>query len=139
MYNFFMSKLSKLEERANIVKYIYQYEVFKKDLLAVEAFESGDYSQKEIDTIEKIAKAYPKLKALISKYFMSNWTWYRIDPLERAILLLGSYEMIGTDKALVINEMVILAKGYIPGESYKFINSVLDKVGGFYDSIKKTK
>lgn len=134
-----MSKLSKLEERANIVKYIYQYEVFNKSLEAKEAFESGEYSDKEIDTIEKIAKAYPKLKSLISKFFRSDWKWNRIAPLERAILLLGSYEMIGSDNALIINEMVILTKGYVPGDSYKFVNSVLDKVGGFYDKIKTSK
>ena len=134
-----MFKLSKLEERANIVKYIYQYEVFNKSLESKGAFESGEYSNKEIDTIEKISEAYPKLKSLISKFFRSDWKWNRIAPLERSILLLGSYEMIGNDNALIINEMIILTKGYVPGDSYKFVHSVLDKVGGFYDKIKTNK
>ncbi|WP_130537562.1 transcription antitermination factor NusB [Thiomicrorhabdus indica] len=55
----------------------------------------------------------------------------RLDPVERAILRIGSYELqhqIATPYKAVINESVELAKRFGAEESHKFINGVLDKV-----------
>lgn len=55
----------------------------------------------------------------------------RLDPVERAILRIGAYELqyhLQTPYKAVINEAVELAKRFGAEESHKFINGVLDKV-----------
>ena len=52
-----------------------------------------------------------------------------LDPIERAILLLGSYELasrIEVPYKVVINESVELAKMFGATDSYKYVNSILD-------------
>jgi N utilization substance protein B len=54
-----------------------------------------------------------------------------LSPIERAILLLSSYELtheMEVPYRVVINEAVELAKTYGGTDGYKFVNGVLDKV-----------
>jgi len=54
-----------------------------------------------------------------------------VDPVERAILRIGAYELeyrSDIPRNVVINESVELAKTFGSELSYKFINGVLDKV-----------
>jgi N utilization substance protein B len=53
-----------------------------------------------------------------------------LDPVEKAILRLASYELIARldiPKKVVINEAIELAKSFGAEESHKFVNGVLDK------------
>lgn len=55
----------------------------------------------------------------------------QLDPVERAILLLGAYELRecpDVPHRVVINEALELAKSFGATESHRFINGVLDKV-----------
>lgn len=133
-----MSNVSRLEKRANIIKYIYQNELMENPLDAVDAFESGDFSAQEVKVIENIAKNYLKFKKIIIHFLKNSWDWTRVSPLERAILIYGAYELTFNDKALVINELVIITRGYIPGDSYKWINATLESIGLYYEKQKKT-
>lgn len=62
---------------------------------------------------------------------MPKWNFDRLNALERAILLM-SYthgKMIeGSEKRVIIDVAVRLAKKYLDKEDYKFVNAVLDKV-----------
>jgi N utilization substance protein B len=52
-----------------------------------------------------------------------------MDPISRAILLLGAYELLmSTDApaAVVMNECIDIAKEYGTSESGKFVNGVLN-------------
>ncbi|MCY4266168.1 MAG: transcription antitermination factor NusB [Gammaproteobacteria bacterium] len=54
-----------------------------------------------------------------------------IDPVEKALLYLGTYELsyrIDVPYRVVINECVELAKNYGATDSHKYINGVLDKL-----------
>ena len=54
-----------------------------------------------------------------------------VDPIERAILRLGTYELksrIDIPYKVVISEGVHLAKTFGSAESHKYINGILDKV-----------
>ena len=54
-----------------------------------------------------------------------------VDPVERAILRIGTYELEykqDIPTKVIINEAVELAKTFGSDYSYKFINGVLDKV-----------
>lgn len=56
----------------------------------------------------------------------------KVDPVERAILRVGVYELINrleTPYRVIINEGVNLAKDFGAEGSHRYINGILDKVG----------
>ena len=59
---------------------------------------------------------------------LKEWDMAQIGSIERAILRLGAYEMkfTDTDKAVIINEAIELAKELGSDSAPKFINGVLD-------------
>ena len=62
---------------------------------------------------------------------LKEWDYDAIGKVEKAILRLGAYEILvaKTDKAIIINEAVELAKELADDKSPKFINGVLDAIG----------
>lgn len=63
---------------------------------------------------------------------MIKWKFSRLNRVEQAILLLSLshffYVEPEIDKGIVINVAVNLAKIYLDGKDYKFVNAILDKV-----------
>lgn len=58
-----------------------------------------------------------------------EWTFERMDPIARPILLLGAYELLHADDAppaVVMNECIEIAKEYGTEETAKFVNGVLN-------------
>lgn len=131
---------NKLELVSNIVNYIYQFELFQKRIDVTYCLEDDLFTKEQIQVIEKIARNYPKLRNVIMKFVRKDWKWTRLQPLVRAILIVGAYEMIGRDSASTINGMVMITKAFVPdNKSYKFVNAILDKVGKLYDELKTSK
>ena len=62
---------------------------------------------------------------------LKEWDYDAIGKVEKAILRLGAYEILvaKTDRAIIINEAVELAKELADDKSPKFINGVLDAIG----------
>ena len=62
---------------------------------------------------------------------LKEWDYDAIGKVEKAILRLGAYEILvaKTDRAIIINEAVELAKALADDKSPKFINGVLDAIG----------
>ena len=61
---------------------------------------------------------------------MPKWNFDRLNLLEQAILVM-SYthkQTQDTDKRIIINIAVKLAKNYLDKDDYKFGNGILDKV-----------
>ena len=61
---------------------------------------------------------------------MPKWNFDRLNLVEQSILIM-SYTHKQTqkvDKSIVINIAVKLAKKYLDGDDYKFVNGILDKV-----------
>jgi len=65
------------------------------------------------------------------KKHLNDWDYDTIGKVEKAILRLGAYEILvaKTDRAIIINEAVELAKELADDKSPKFINGVLDAIG----------
>jgi N utilization substance protein B len=61
---------------------------------------------------------------------VENYSPARIDPVDRAILRLGTYELIRTKTPpkAVINEAIELAKRFGTTDSGRFVNGLLDKI-----------
>ncbi|MBR0559633.1 transcription antitermination factor NusB [Neokomagataea anthophila] len=75
------------------------------------------WNQDEIDTI--IVAALP-----------STWQITRLDPVLRALLRAGTYEILKTDTAerIVINEYMDVAHGFFSGDEPRMVNGLLDAV-----------
>lgn len=61
---------------------------------------------------------------------MPKWNFDRLNLLEQAILIM-SYthkQTQDTDKRIIINIAVKLAKNFLDKDDYKFVNGILDKV-----------
>lgn len=62
---------------------------------------------------------------------VENYSPERVDPVDRAILRMGTYEIIHRDdipRAVSINEAIEIAKRFGTTESARFINGILDAV-----------
>ncbi len=61
---------------------------------------------------------------------VENFSPERIDPVDRAILRLGTYEILhaATPPKVAINEAIELAKRFGTTDSKRFVNGVLDKI-----------
>ncbi len=64
---------------------------------------------------------------------LENWSFKRLNLVDRAIVLVATYEMKSPkiDKRIAINEAIEITRKYSDvgdGKAVKFINSVLDKV-----------
>lgn len=143
--------------RIMMVIIIYTYELFNKKVNEKEIFESDllnemfDYNVLKTNKTEEIIneqmkrfanieKNYEVFKKMINKFIRTDWTWTRIDPLTRSILLCASSELWNTDVGIVSNEYVEIAKDFIPDDkSYKFINKIIDNIGKEYAEFKKNK
>ncbi|SFV66494.1 Transcription termination protein NusB [hydrothermal vent metagenome] len=79
--------------------------------------------QGTIDNLETI-------DAEVQKY-LKEWDYNSIGKVEKAIMRLATYEIMieGTDKRIIINEAIELAKALADDKSPRFINAVLDAVG----------
>ena len=77
-------------------------------------------------TVENLAMLDKEIEA-----HLTEWDYEGIGKVEKAILRLGAYEILvaKTDKAIIINEAVELAKKLADDKSPKFINGVLDALG----------
>jgi len=71
----------------------------------------------------------PALRALIEEVVDRDWS--RLDPVARAALLIGTYELAGRAEVpwrVVVNEAVELAKLFGAEEGHKFVNAALDRL-----------
>ncbi|MCK5867558.1 MAG: transcription antitermination protein NusB [Mycoplasmataceae bacterium] len=125
--------------RENVIGYIYSCELLGLSIDSVEAFESGDFTPNQIKVIERIALNQEMYKKLISQFIKRGWTWVRLPVMSRAILIYGCYELAFREKALVINELIEYTKEYVPDDTYKFVNPVLENIWRYYESIKTNK
>jgi len=72
----------------------------------------------------------PQIDKEIDKH-LATWDMSSIGKVEKAIMRLAAYEILiaGTDRAIIINEAVELAKDLADEKSPSFINGVLDAIG----------
>lgn len=89
---------------------------------------------------KKIEKNYPRIRELITIH-APEWPIERMDPVERAILVVGICELMDPEEDVpvnvAINEAIELAKTYGDENSGKFINGVLNAVA--HDESVKVK
>jgi len=62
---------------------------------------------------------------------LKGWDYQSIGKVEKSIMRLATFEIMmdGTDKRIIINEAIELAKALADDKSPRFINAVLDAIG----------
>ena len=81
------------------------------------------------DSINGIAKNYEDIKDIIKKN-TKNWAYERIGIVERALLIVATYEILFKNIPIevIANEIVELAKEYGNEKSYEFVNGILANI-----------
>ena len=80
-------------------------------------------------SIDGIAKNYDNIKDIIKKN-TQNWAYERIGVVERALLIVATYEFIFKNAPIevIANEIIELAKEYGNEKSYEFVNGILANI-----------
>ncbi len=80
--------------------------------------------------LQGVVASEAELKRMIEQH-APGWTFDRMDPIARATLLIGAYELLHAREvppAVVMNEAIEIAKEYGTSESGKFVNGVLNAI-----------
>lgn len=130
--------LSRNEEHELIMTCIYDallysnmYKEFSVEEIMTSVF-GVEYDEISFFVKEMVIKSLSHINE-IKKVFqdrMPKWNFDRLNLLEQAILIM-SYthrQTQDTDKRIIINIAVKLAKTYLDKDDYKFVNGILDKV-----------
>ena len=120
--------INALKKRTEIINTIYKYELFDQKVDSKQIFEDDNLDDNAIKIIEQIEAKYDSLKKIIIAALSAYWELERLQPLVRAILLYGTYELFLNNPKIVINEMINITKIYIPGTVYKLVNKALDLI-----------
>lgn len=121
--------------RKAIVQALYQWHITNQDAEDIESNFAEIHDMQNVDrkffreAMSVIPEQIDKLQSCIDPHTGRDFS--KLDPVERAILLLGSYELINkpdVPKRVVINESIELAKTFGADHSYKFVNGVMDKL-----------
>jgi len=124
------------QARTAVVGLLYAFDLGNKDIakFSDEILEEDKIRNKQREfshslfsgTVENLEMLDKEIKA-----HLTDWDYDGIGKVEKAILRLGAYEILvaKTDKAIIINEAVELAKKLADDKAPKFINAVLDALG----------
>lgn len=121
------------EMRKIAMECIYQYLLLGKDMKKIlfQALKGSNQVDAYLYSLTiGTAENADTYKQQISGMLRKDWEFDRLSLLEQAILLMAFQEIEenGTEKPVVINEAVTMAKEYCDDQAYKLINGVLDQL-----------
>lgn len=126
---------AKTNARKCAVQALYQWQMSGDSLSRIETYFleenllKGAQKKYFSDIFHGVPKQLAEIDAAMAEFV--DRPVEKIDPVERAILRVGVYELINrleTPYRVIINEGVNLAKCYGAEGSHKYINGILDKV-----------
>lgn len=124
------------QARMAVVGLLYAYDLGNENIakFSDEILEEGKIRNKQKEFSETLFEGTIENLEMIDaevKKHMKDWDYDGIGKVEKAIMRLGAYEILvaNTDRAIIINEAVELAKTLADEKSPQFINGVLDAIG----------
>ena len=131
----FKSNRARIKARRNALQAVYQWYMSETDISdIIKQFkeERSELKQADIEYFENLLRGVKKYNTTLQENYEQflDRPLEEIDPVERAILDLGTYELLyhpELPKRIVINEYVEIAKMFGAEESYKYINNIIDK------------
>ena len=127
-------KLTRTQAREKVMIILYQIDFYKKENISYDLEnvfkENLEIDNKYVrDIVNGVLENIDNIDNIINKY-LENWDLNRLGKTDKAILRLGTYELLyfDTPDVVAINEAVELAKKYSDDKVVKLINAVLDKI-----------
>ncbi|HIP52434.1 MAG TPA: transcription antitermination factor NusB [Chromatiales bacterium] len=127
------SKRSKAREQA--VQALYQWQLTGQNLDEIDAqfLEEPDALKIDVPYFKLLLHEVPKHLGTLDEQLREflDRAIENVDPVERAVLRLGAYELIYRPEVpyrVVINEAVELAKTFGSEQGHRYVNGVLDKL-----------
>ena len=124
------------QARTAVVGLLYAYDLGNENIskFSDEILEEDKIRNKQRDFSNTLFKGTVENLEMLDKEIeehLTEWDYDAIGKVEKAIMRLGAYEILvaKTDKAIIINEAVELAKTLADEKSPQFINGVLDALG----------
>lgn len=124
------------QARTAVVGLLYAYDLGNTNIanFSDEILEEEKIRNKQRDFSNSLFKGTVENLEMLDKEIqehLTEWDFDAIGKVEKAIMRLSAYEILvaKTDKAIIINEAVELAKKLADEKSPKFINGVLDALG----------
>ena len=125
-------KSARRQAREIALQALYAWQLSGADALAearsLEGFDRTDARFAE-GLLRGVLERAEELRALIAPH--SSREFGRLSPVERAILYIGSYELVAhpqTPFKVILNEAVELGKSFGATDGYRFVNGVLERV-----------
>jgi transcription antitermination protein NusB len=124
--------------REIVLKILYQLDILKCD-----AAQSGPLIEEYFNSFKRVNPDEEKFirrmvqivaddKARIDALITANlidWKLNRLAPIDRNLMRMGIAEAtFNSEKPIIIDDLIRIAKKYSDGDSYKLINAILDKV-----------
>lgn len=90
---------------------------------------SGETFVEQRNILKNIIDNFDKYKEIVNNN-LRNWSFDRISDVDKALFLcaLGEYNILHTNKRIIIDQTLITAKRYSNPNAYKYINAILDKI-----------
>lgn len=126
---------AKTNARQCAVQALYQWQMTGQNLSLIEIQFNEEQRLKEaqksyfVELFHGVPKQLDAIDSALTEFV--DRPVDKIDPVERAILRIGTYELINrleTPYRVIINEAVNLAKHFGADGSHKYVNGILDKV-----------
>lgn len=125
------------QARQSAVQAIYQWQMTGQDLREIEehllSLTEQDLAELDIEYYRELLHAVPTHLGELDRHLSPTLdrTIDKVDPVERAILRLGAYELLYHSEIpfrVIINEAVELAKIFGAAEGHRYVNGVLDRL-----------
>ncbi|QZE12409.1 transcription antitermination protein NusB [Mycoplasma sp. Ms02] len=129
-----MKKKSRRQTRIEVIQVLYSYQLTDQTIDVQDVFDNFEHiNQEQLKTLEKIAKNLKFYQVMVQKFLNNDWSWERIDPIVRAILINATHEFLSIDPKIVINEALEIAKSFMTDaeqakKQIAFINAILQNV-----------
>lgn len=130
------SRHARVRARRSAVQAIYQWEMTRasmNDVISEFIRERSELKKADAGYFRELlhgtADRVEELGGVVSPHL--DRPLPELDPVERAILLLGTYELMYRPEVpwrVIVNESVELAKMFGADQSHKYINGVMDKI-----------
>ena len=131
-----LSPSARRKARHYAMQALYQWQMTKNSLNGIEAHFRTEYDFSKVDgdyfsdLVHQVPANLTEIETAFAEHLQDR-DLTELDPIELALLRLGSYELIkriDVPYKVVINEAVSLAKKFGAAESHKYVNAVLDKL-----------
>ena len=81
--------------------------------------------------IQGVGAEQPRLQLLLEPRLKASWTWPRLAPVQRYILLAAAYELVAqpaTPVGVVVSEYVVLTRALLGEAEAGFVNGLLENL-----------